>query len=192
MEKKTKSTLKENKNKHNKNQSKKKKLEKITENISLEKRKWNDTIKQGKKKEFKKGKITPEEEEKITNALCEYAFENDLSKEELLNIIIEKQTKDKKIWPRIAECLPNRSVQSIHNFCHRKFNPFNYKGEWTLLKEKALINLVKEHGKKWELIAQKLERTALNCKDKYKSLGKENNNLNENSIKKNKKFKKFR
>ena len=176
MEKKTKSTLKENKNKHNKNQSKKKKLEKITENISLEKRKWNDTIKQGKKKEFKKGKITPEEEEKITNALCEYGFENDLSKEELLNIIIEKQTKDKKIWPRIAECLPNRSVQSIHNFCHRRYNPNNYKGNWSLKEEKILLNLVKEYGRKWEKIGKELERTATNCKDKYKNLGENHYN----------------
>ena len=139
------------------------------------KRKWNekDTT-TGEKKSFIKGKITEEESKKIERALCEYAFEKRLTDEELLSIITEKLTNNNKIWPIISECLPNRTVQSIHNFCHRKYHPNNYKGFWTSQEEKDLINLVKEHGKKWVLIASKMDRTSINVKDKYKELGEEN------------------
>ena len=34
-----------------------------------------------------------------------------------------------------------------------------------------MLTLVKEHGKKWELIGKELQRTATNVKDKYKQLG---------------------
>ena len=165
--------------------SKNKKKIFIEKSYDSNERKWNEKNENEQKINYKRGKFTPEEQKIITKSLCEYAYSNKLSSSELLELITEKQKKNKnKIWPVISKCLPNRSVQSIHNFCHRKFNPFNYKGEWTLLKEKALINLVKEHGKKWELIGQKLERTALNCKDKYKSLGKENNKerIQENNL----------
>ena len=149
----------------------------------IAKRKWNEKDeKTGEKKIYKKGGITEEEAKKIENSLCEYAFEHNYSEEQLLSIITEKLNNDNKIWPVIAECLPERSVQSVHNFCHRKYHPNNYKGYWTLQEEKDLINLVKEHGKKWVLIASKLERTPVNVKDKYKELGDENNNLRTKDI----------
>lgn len=49
-------------------------------------------------------------------------------------------------WCVIAECLQNRSVQSCHNFCRRKFNPNNYNGKWTEDEESMLVELVKELG----------------------------------------------
>ena len=55
-------------------------------------------------------------------------------------------------------------------------NPYNYKGKWSLKDEKILLNLVKEYGKKWEKIGKELERTATNCKDKYKNLGENHHN----------------
>ena len=150
---------------------------------SVSKRKWNEKdLKTGEKKIYKKGTITEEESKKIENALCEYAFQHNYSEEQLLSIITEKLTNDNKIWPEIAECLPERSVQSVHNFCHRKYHPNNYKGYWTSQEEKDLINLVKEHGKKWTLIASELDRTPVNVKDKYKELGDENNNLRTKDI----------
>ena len=172
MEKKEKSKNKKGE-KNKKINDKKKIIVKKTNNKEIvEKRKW----KEKEIKQYKKGKLTQEEEEIITNSLCEYAFENNLTKNELLNLITEKQNKNKKIWPKIGECLPNRTIQSIHNFCHRKFHPYNYKGKWSLKDEKILLNLVKEYGKKWEKIGKELERSATNCKDKYKNLGENHHN----------------
>ena len=147
------------------------------------KRKWNEKNEiTGEKKSYIKGKITDEEAKKIENSLCEYALSHNYSEEQLLSIITDKLTNDNKIWPVISECLPNRSVQSIHNFCHRKYHPNNYKGYWTAEEEKELLTLVKEHGKKWVLIASKMDRTPVNVKDKYKELGEENNNLRTKDI----------
>jgi hypothetical protein len=131
------------------------------------KRKW---IENKNNSNFKKGKFTLEEEENIKNALCEYGYKNNLSTEELEKLITEKQTS-KKIWTKIAELIPNRTVNSIHSFCHRKFNPFNYKGKWTKKNEEKLLQLVWEKGKKWTEMAKIFERTPINCRDKYKSLG---------------------
>ena len=150
----------------------------VKEKIGVSKRKWIEKNEQtGEKKTYIKGKITEEEERKIEESLCHYAYENNFSNEQLLSLITEKMKNDSKVWPIIAECLPNRSVQSIHNLCHRKYHPNNYKGIWTTQEEKDLITLVKEHGKKWTLIAEKMERTPVNVKDKYKELGGENKNL---------------
>ena len=136
-------------------------------NESSKKRKWE--IK-GNNPNYKTGKYSFDEEEKIKKALCEYAFNNNFSPEDLQNIFLEKQTP-KKIWSKIAELIPNRTVNSIHNFCHRKFNPFNYKGKWNKNEEKLLLKLVKEKGNKWSEISKILKRTPMNCKDKYKNLG---------------------
>ena len=150
----------------------------VKEKVGVSKRKWIEKNEQtGEKKNYVKGKITEEEEKKIENALCQYAYEKNFTNEQLLSLITEKLKNDNKIWPVIAECLPNRSVQSIHNLCHRKYHPNNYKGIWTTQEEKDLLTLVKEHGKKWTLIADKMERTPVNVKDKFKELGGENKNL---------------
>jgi hypothetical protein len=134
-------------------------------------RKWDDS----KNRQMLKGQFSPEEEKTITDALCEYVYANKLTKENLIDLITEKQVKgENSIWPKIAECLPNRSVQSIHNFCRRKFNPFNYKGGWSEEEIKNLIHLHSEHGTKWELIAKELGRTATNVKDKFKQIGGKN------------------
>ena len=163
-----------NKSKSNKNKHKQTNINNNTTNTNATgvTRKWAE---QKEKKTFIKGKITPNEAKIITNALCEYAYENQLTTEQLLTIITEKQQKnDKQVWTKIAECLPLRTVQSVHNFCHRTFHPNNYKGHWSSHEEKELLHLVKEHGKKWDLISKLLERTATNVKDKYKQLGGDN------------------
>ena len=134
-------------------------------------RKWNENYHKPTKIKYKTGKITLQEESVIVDALCSFALENEYSEEDIINLILTKQSKSsQKTWTKIAECLPERSVQSIHNFCHRKFHPYNYKGKWTVKEEKDLLSLVKEHGQKWELIAGKMERTAANCRDKYKEV----------------------
>jgi hypothetical protein len=99
-------------------------------------RKWEDyKIKEN----LKKGQFTDEESQIVLKALCEYAYDNDLQESDLINLVTERQTKEKAVWCKVSECLPDRSVQSVHNFCHRVLNPYNYKGAWTSSEEKKLI-----------------------------------------------------
>jgi hypothetical protein len=128
---------KDNEKKENKPKSQiKKKKEKKNEGDDMTVRKWNDFK---DKDDFKKGSFTKDENDKILEAICNYVYDNNLTQVDLINLVTEKQTKDKSVWPKIAECLPNRSVQSIHNYCHRVLNPFNYKGAWSHEEEKKLI-----------------------------------------------------
>jgi hypothetical protein len=98
-------------------------------------RRWNDF----KDRDLKQGQFSEEESQIVIKALCEYAYENNLQESDLIDLVTEKQTKERSVWPKISECLPDRSVQSIHNFCHRVLNPYNYKGAWTAAEEKKLI-----------------------------------------------------
>ena len=84
------------------------------------------------------------------NALCCYAAQNDIDSQGLVDMC-KLSAKDlseqhKKAWCKIAECLPNRTVQSIHNVCKRRFNPDNYSGEWTQQEQQALVELVQTLG----------------------------------------------
>jgi hypothetical protein len=105
--------------------------------LYLVKRKWNEKNKESK---FKKGIFSEEEIRILVKTLCEYALQNTLDNDELVNLIVEKQVKKEGgIWPLISESLPHRSVQSVHNICHRLFNPNNYKGEWNVSEEEQII-----------------------------------------------------
>lgn len=73
--------------------------------------------------------------------------------------------------------LPDRSVQSCHNHCRRKFNPYNYKGAWQEDEVELLLNYVKKYGREWEKIGSMIGRTGLNVRDKYKEMGGKNNSF---------------
>lgn len=55
----------------------------------------------------------------------------------------------------------------------RKFNPNNYRGKWTKQDELTLVEMVKLHGQKWTVVAQELNRTPENCRDKFREIGGE-------------------
>lgn len=94
-----------------------------------------------------------------------------------MNLLSAKNKKTEGAWSQIASVLPNRSVQSCHNHCRRKFNPFNYKSIWSEEDEILLVDYVKKYGNEWESIGRMLGRTALNVRDKYKQLGGVNSHL---------------
>jgi hypothetical protein len=95
--------------------------------------------------------------------------------------VSQKNEQHKGAWSSIASVLPNRSVQSCHNHCRRKFNPYNYRGAWSEDEVELLLNYVKKHGREWEKIGQMIGRTGLNVRDKYKEIGGKNNTFRKRS-----------
>jgi Myb-like DNA-binding domain len=85
--------------------------------------------------------------------------------------LMNSPNKRSDLWVKMAECLPNRTVNSIVQFIKRSFNSLNYKGAWTQEEERQLIKKVEEEGSHWVKIAPSFNRTAANVKDKYMSLG---------------------
>jgi len=60
----------------------------------------------------------------------------------LIKLVSQKNEKNSGAWAKIASVLPNRKVQSCHNVCRRKFNPYNYQGRWSEEDEENLISYV--------------------------------------------------
>lgn len=91
------------------------------------KRSWNDAK---KRKDITKGKFNDDEQQTLMNALCRVVQEKHMGEEGLIALCSkskEELTDEMKgAWCKIAEELPFRTVQSIHNFCRRKFNQNNY------------------------------------------------------------------
>lgn len=133
-----------------------------------------------------KGSFSRIEVESLKKSILSYISEHSISKEEFITLCSESAkdqvsiTQAKNAWCQIAEALQNRSVQSIHNYCRRVFNPANYGGKWAEDEEQALLDAVQILGNSWKAIASVLndqfeqQRTAENVKDKYKSLGGRN------------------
>jgi len=145
-------------------------------------RSWNDY----KKKDFSKGAFQPSEVDSLLHSLCQYASELE-NPTEILRILCSKSKTEMPselygAWPKIAECLPNRTVQACHNLCRRRFNPENYSGKWHNKEEEILRRLVAKNGSFWKEVAQQYnlevdedrKRTPGNLKDKWKQMGADN------------------
>jgi len=175
-------SLDEEKEKAQKRQSKRQKLldrEKNPKGLTIDEieamasnpRKWNDKDTKSKKM----GKFTDTEIEILKKSLCSYVQRKAEGEEYLLKLCCSKASKETKgAWTIIASCLPERSIQSCHNLCRRKFNIKNYKGDWTLADEQTLVDFVTKYGHRWEELGDLLDRTANNVKDKWKQMGGEN------------------
>lgn len=130
-------------------------------------RNWNDRSNE----KIKKGRFSPREEGVIIDSLCAFAVRKGLDRGDLMRIIAESlENKKGGVWPQIAAQLPHRSVQAVQNFCKRKFNPHNYKGLWTPEEENELRGLYEGWGPRWKKIAEMLERTPTNVRDKWRTL----------------------
>ena len=141
----------------------------LNENVE---RKWAD---HKSKENVFKGAFSKEEKEIIKKSLCDFMLKNNKTKEDIVNLIVEKQvkTKNSSFWCQIAEKLPNRSVEAIHKFCHRLLHPDNLKGAWTN-DEVGRLLFYKNEGKQWKEIGEILGRTNENCRDKYREIGGDN------------------
>ena len=138
-------------------------------------RSWNDSK---ENKLIKKGPWTDREVYKLKKLLCKYAYKHQMTTDDLARLCSDTTpTEFKNAWTQLATFFPERSVQSIHNVCKRVFNPNNYRGAWTLAEEQQLIRYVDQHGNKWKEIADLLDRTALNVKDKWKQMGANNHKM---------------
>ena len=98
----------------------------------------------------------------LKTAMCEYASQKP-NAEEVLRLLCSKSKSELPAelfgsWPKIAECLPYRTVQSCHNVCRRRFNPDNYSGKWTKSEEEALVKLVQARGNAWKEITEEFNK----------------------------------
>lgn len=89
------------------------------------------------------------------------------------NMIKELLKDEKDIenidWKQIQQSLPEEKPISIIKLYYRhSLDPALNKGKWTKKETEQLMDLVKEHGKDWELVSKKLgTRSRYQCSKKY-------------------------
>lgn len=127
------------------------------------------------KSDTSKRTFSQDEIDAIKSALCEYALAHNLNENALMKLVSNGSAPfASHLWEFIYSRVPSRTPQSIKSFCHRRFNPYNYRGRWTRAEEKRLIELVQTHGCKWQKLSKMFERTPTNIRDKWRSLGERN------------------
>eukprot|EP00904_Undaria_pinnatifida_P013038 jgi/Undpi1/8865/HiC_scaffold_25.g11327.m1 len=117
---------------------------------------------------MKQGKFSKAETNIIVDAVKVYAKNNDVSIERLC---LEGGHKGdlKGAWLVIADCLPDRTVQSIYRHGIRQLHGMK-RGPWSPLEVCTLQTLVSQHGNKWRTIEKSMGRSADTCRDKYREI----------------------
>jgi len=125
--------------------------------------------------QFKKGKFTLKEERILHNAMNAYIQKYNLGSGGIKILCEDHHVKGVKgAWLEIACCITNRTIESIYDFCRRRFNSGNYQ-EWTEDDVEILKSLVSKHGTSWTNIGREMGRHPHNCRDKYREVKKKFN-----------------
>jgi hypothetical protein len=133
-------------------------------------RKWDDHL---NNPNLVKGKFSKEESIKLIKEIVRYGDRRNLEFSTLMTHLLDRKVRSNSpIWCEVAIALPNRSIKSICDYCHRIFNPNNNKGLWSEEDTEKLIQLYNELGGRWKLIGDILQRHPENVRDKWKNLYK--------------------
>jgi len=116
----------------------------------------------------KNGKFTAEETILVRQSIEEYCKSRNITSSRLCSECDHK-AELKGAWMEIARALPHRTVQSVYRHGLRQLHPFK-RGPWTDAECTDLLNLVHRLGKKWAAIQSKLNRSADQCRDKYREM----------------------
>ncbi|KAJ0299824.1 hypothetical protein COL5a_005180 [Colletotrichum fioriniae] len=133
--------------------------------------------------EFITGQFSHEEMRKLREVVEKYREENDLSQEEMNNLIQMKQrTKLSKtaipydsekfldLWNYICAALPDRRRQKTIDVARQNFHNFKARGGgWTAKEDVKLAMLYAKHGNCWIKIAEELGRHEKDVRDRYRN-----------------------
>ncbi|CBN78226.1 conserved unknown protein [Ectocarpus siliculosus] len=117
---------------------------------------------------MKGGKYSNTESKIVVDAIKSYASANAITVDSLCQDG-SRSVGSKRAWLSIANCLPDRSVQSIYRHGIRQLHGRKM-GAWTDEEVAQLKLLVSTHGKKWSEIGKKVGRSADACRDKSREL----------------------
>ena len=83
--------------------------------------------------------------------------------------VVAKNPKTKAMWAEMYELLPHRKKLSIQRACRRRFHNFEVRGHWTKEDDEALARAVDEKGKTWAAVAQIMNRSYEDVRDRWRN-----------------------
>ena len=114
----------------------------------------------------KKGRFSTREKEILDEEINKYCRAKGLDRAKFL---AEGCSSNEHAWKAVASCLPHRSARSVYDLARRYFRQRNV-GKWSPEDENKLRELVKERGERWSTIGSILNRTGVQCRDKWRDL----------------------
>ncbi|KAM5534780.1 hypothetical protein V8D89_011496 [Ganoderma adspersum] len=122
---------------------------------------------------YKKGKFSATEDAQLAAAVEQYRVTKGLTQAELDQIIFSNKVgKDKaheSFWSEITSALQLRPIIAVYHHVRRTRHPFAGKGTWTKTEDDLLLLSVRDLGQQWEKISDTVQRTAADCRDRYRN-----------------------
>ncbi|KAI0722337.1 hypothetical protein C8T65DRAFT_704843 [Cerioporus squamosus] len=123
---------------------------------------------------YKKGKFSATEEAQLNAAIERYRITKGLSMEELDQVIFSNKVGKEKGHEsahrgNVASALQLRPIIAVYHHVRRARHPYAGKGTWTKTEDDLLIQSVRDLGQSWEKISDIVQRTAADCRDRYRN-----------------------
>ena len=120
----------------------------------------------------KEGPFTDAELAKLFAFRDQYCEENSCTQQQF-NIQIHanahNNVKNIGFWNQVSEVLPYRTRHALQRVCRRRFHNFAKRGTWTAEEDKELREAHEEHGNKWKIIGEQIERLPEDCRDRWRN-----------------------
>ncbi|KAI0355374.1 hypothetical protein OH77DRAFT_1402954 [Trametes cingulata] len=122
---------------------------------------------------YKKGKFSSTEEAQLNAAIERYRVSKGLSEADLDQIIFSNKLGKEKghetFWSEITSALHLRPIIAVYHHVRRARHPFAGKGAWTKTEDDLLLQCIQNMGQQWEKISDVVQRTASDCRDRYRN-----------------------
>ncbi|XP_028797734.1 cyclin-D-binding Myb-like transcription factor 1 [Neltuma alba] len=144
-----------------KKKSKKDKRVKFSEQVEV----FNDHLVQGKR-------FTPEEDEKIIEAIYNYIYSHGLGdRDQGVDMILHCSSypKIRGCWKEIASALPHRPLESVYHRGHILFERDDSR-KWTPEELEIVRNFHKKHGSNWKMLADAMGKHRFHVKDAWRRI----------------------
>ena len=119
---------------------------------------------------YKKGKFSAIEEQLLKDAIEAFRIAHDYNEDDILSTIFDKSCRNSKdgFWTEIAFKIPQRPKASIYHRVQKLYHPYGNKGPWSKEEDELLSDGILKFGKRWTKIADYVQRTPLDCTDRYR------------------------
>ncbi|KAK4154328.1 hypothetical protein C8A00DRAFT_14560 [Chaetomidium leptoderma] len=126
------------------------------------------------KSQYRSGPLSKNEQNQITRAVERFREDEDLTPEEINQVIHDnpqksEQAVNRQLWASIQSACPSRSRKKLISWCRQRFHNFAGRGAWTQEQDDELADLIETHGKKWSYIAGLINRYQKDVRDRWRN-----------------------
>ncbi|KAI0399950.1 hypothetical protein F4802DRAFT_526422 [Xylaria palmicola] len=115
------------------------------------------------------GAFTDDEIRSLTQAIERFRDDHNMTQYEVNELIHRSPREAGELWPHILAICPDRDRQRVINQVRRKFHNFVARGSWTAEQDVELRQLYEQHGNKYAVIGQLINRFSEDVRDRIRN-----------------------